>query len=208
VFWSRTSREARRQEVFDELLELDQSQRQARLELAVAAGHVRPTEVEETLRLVHRLEGLRVLTLHPGSGRASGEALPEAVNALAAPGKSAAAPEVRKPRVAVARATQPVTQTRATIRVVADQEPNRSLPESSAAPIELVMTSGWLIGNELAARRVRTGSFSSRQRRLRLLAAGSRSSSEAASLSGGDLDPHAIEDPAEPAWPDISWLRP
>jgi hypothetical protein len=208
VFWSRSSREERRQEVLDELLELDQSQRQARLELAVAAGHVRPDEAEETLRLVHRLEGLRVLTFQPLSGRTSGEALLEAVDAPVAPGKPAAVPEVRKARVAVARPTQPVTPTSATIRLLHDQEPTRSLPESSTGPIEVAMTPGWLIGSELAASRVRTGSFSSRQRRLRLLAAGSRSSSEAASLSDGDFAPHAIEDPAEPIWPDISWLRP
>jgi len=208
VFWSRSSREGRRQEVLDELLELDQSQRQARLELAVAAGHVRPNEVEETLRLVHRLEGLRVLTFQPWSGRAPGEALPEAVDALAAPVKPAEAPKARKARAAVAHPTQAVAPAHATIRVGADQEPTRSMPESSAAPIEVVMTADWLIGSELAARRVRTGSFSSRQRRLRLLAAGSRSSTEVASLSDGDFDPHASEDPAEPSWPDISWLRP
>lgn len=65
MFWNRTSREARRQEVLDELLELDPGQRQPRLELAVAAGDVRANEVEETLRLVHRLAALRVMTVRP-----------------------------------------------------------------------------------------------------------------------------------------------
>jgi hypothetical protein len=198
VFWRRTSREARRQEVLDELLELDQGQRQARLELAVAAGQVRPDEVEETLRLVHRLEGLSVMTFHPWSQRASGEAPAEAVDILAGPCKPSA----------VAQATGTVATAFATIPVVTDQEPGRSLPDSAAGPLEAVMAPGWLIGGELAARRVRVGSYSSRQRRLRLLAAGSGSSSEAASLSGGNLDPYAGEDAVEPAWPDISWLRP
>jgi hypothetical protein len=208
VFWSRTSRETRRQEVLDELLELDPSQRQARLELAVAAGHVRANEVEETLRLVHRLDALRVMTFHPSSERASGEALPEAVQALAAPGKPAAAPKVRKAGVPVARATRPVAPDYATIHVVADEVPGQSLPESSAGPIEVVLAAGRLTDSELAVRRFRTSSFSSRQRRLRLLAAGSGSSSEAASLSDGALDDHAREDAAEPGRPDISWLRP
>ncbi|MFI5259856.1 MAG: hypothetical protein ACHQ01_09660 [Candidatus Limnocylindrales bacterium] len=206
MFWSRTSREARRQDVLDELLELDPSQRQARLELAVAAGHVRANELEETLRLVRRLDALRVMTFKPSSELASGEALPEAVLALAAP-KPAAAPKVRKARVPVARATRPVAPDYAIIRVVADQEPGRSLPESWAVPIEVVLAASQLIDRDLAARRFRTGSFSSRQRRLRLLAVGGRSYSEAASLPDGTPDHHARDDGAEPSRPDISWLR-
>jgi hypothetical protein len=161
--------------VLDELLELDQGQRQARLDLAVAAGHVRPDEVEETLRLVHRLEGLRVMTFYPLGQRASGEAPVEAVDVLA-PCDPAAAPGF--------------------------------VPDLAAGPLETVMAPGWPIGSELAARRVRVGSYSSRQRRLRLLATGSRSSSEASSLADGDLDPEAGEGAVEPVWPDISWLRP
>ena len=179
MFWRRTNREARRQEVLDELLELEPGQRQARLDLAVAAGHVRPDEVDETLRLVHRLEGLRVMTFHPWGQPASVEAPVEAVDILAAPCKPAAASEVRTARV-----------------------------NSSAGPLDSVMAPDWLIGSELAARRVRVGSYSSRQRRLRLLAAESRSSSDAASLSDGDLDPGAGQNAVEPVWPDISWLRP
>ena len=208
MFWSRTSREARRQEVLDELLELDPSQRQARLELAVAAGHVRANEVEETLRLVHRLDALRVMMVHPSSGRPSGEALSEAVRALASPGKPAAAPKVRKARLPVARATRPVVPDYATIRVVPDEVPGRSLPEPSAVPSEVGLATSRLNDSELAARRFRTSSFSSRQRRLRPLVTGSGSSTEAASLSDGALDDHAREDAAEPGWPDISWLRP
>jgi hypothetical protein len=123
VFWSRTSREARRQEVLDELLELEPSQRQARLELAVAAGHVRAKEVEETLRLVHRLDALRVMTFYTSSKLTEGEALPEALRALATPRKSAAPLKVRKARVPVAHTTRPVASDYATIREVADREP-------------------------------------------------------------------------------------
>jgi hypothetical protein len=207
VFWNRTGREARRQEVLDELLELDPGQRQARLELAVAAGHVRASEVEETLRLVHRLDALRVMTFYTSSELTDGDALPEAVHALAIPGESAAAPKARKTRVPVTRATGPVAPDYATIPVVADQEPGRSLPESSEVLVEVVLAAVRLSDGDLAARRFRTGSFSSRQRRLRLLVAGTRSSSEAA-LSDGTLNDHAREDAAERGGPDISWLRP
>lgn len=108
MFWNRTGREARRQEVLDELLELDPSQWQARLELAVAAGHVRAGEVEETLRLVHRLDAVRVMTFYTSSELMEGDA---------------ATPKVRKARVPMARATGPVAPDCATIRVVADPEP-------------------------------------------------------------------------------------
>jgi hypothetical protein len=207
VFWNRTGREARRQEVLDELLELDPGQRQARLELAVAAGHVRAGEVEETLRLVHRLDALRVMTFYTSSELTAGDALPEPARALAIPGNSAGAPKARKTSLLVSRATGPVATDYATIRVNADQEPGRSLPESSEVLVEVDLAAGRLTDSELAARRFRTGSFSSRQRRLRLLVAGSRSSSGAA-LSDGTLNDHAREDAAERGGPDISWLRP
>jgi hypothetical protein len=75
-------------------------------------------------------------------------------------------------------------------------------------PSEVVVATGRLNDSELAARRFRSSSYSSRQRRLRLLVTGSGSSTEAASLSNGALDDHGREDAAEPGWPDISWLRP
>lgn len=73
--------------------------------------------------------------------------------------------------------------------------------------VEVVLAAGRPSDSELAARRFRTGSFSSRQRRLRLLVAGTRSSSEAA-LSDGTLDDHAHEGAAKPVGLDISWLLP
>jgi hypothetical protein len=63
VFWSRGAREARRQKVLDELMELDPADRRLRLQHAVVAGDVRSGEVDQALRLVARLDALRVMTL-------------------------------------------------------------------------------------------------------------------------------------------------
>jgi hypothetical protein len=65
--WSRSRREERRQKVLDELLELDPEARPGRLQIAVAAGDVRGDEVDEALRLVHRLDELRVMTIPPSA---------------------------------------------------------------------------------------------------------------------------------------------
>ncbi len=63
MFWSKTDREARRQKVLDELLEVDAADRRNRIEQAVVAGDVRAGEVEQALRLVDRLDALRVMTI-------------------------------------------------------------------------------------------------------------------------------------------------
>ena len=63
MLWSKNGREARRQKVLDELLEVEPADRLARLQEAVAAGDVRANEVEQALRLVERLDALRVMTI-------------------------------------------------------------------------------------------------------------------------------------------------
>ncbi|MFI5259375.1 MAG: hypothetical protein ACHQ01_07195 [Candidatus Limnocylindrales bacterium] len=97
----------------------------------------------------------------------------------------------------------------ATIRVVADQAPARPVFESSAMPIEVFVTASQLIDRDLAARRSRAGSFSSRQRRLRVLAGGGSSpAARAVSIPDQSLNEHGPEHEAKPSRPDISWLRP
>jgi hypothetical protein len=66
MFWSRRRREARRQQVLDELLGLGPNERRGRLELAVARGEVPPQEVEAALALVSRLDTLRVKKVPAG----------------------------------------------------------------------------------------------------------------------------------------------
>ena len=71
MLWSRSDRDARRQKVLDELLELDSEHRRRRLELAVAAGDVHSNEMAATMQLVNRLEALRLMSV-PVGGRLPG----------------------------------------------------------------------------------------------------------------------------------------
>lgn len=66
MFWNRAAREARRQKVLDDLIDLDPEERRLRINQAVAEGDVRAGEVEEALKLVSRLNSLRVMTI-PGA---------------------------------------------------------------------------------------------------------------------------------------------
>jgi hypothetical protein len=63
MFWSKTGRETRRQRVLDELIEIDPVDRPSRLQEAVTAGDVRANEVDQALRLVDRLDALRVMSI-------------------------------------------------------------------------------------------------------------------------------------------------
>ena len=97
MFWTRSRREARRRQVLDELLAMDPNDRRGRLDVAVAAGDVRADEVETALRLVGRLDALRVMTIPPsgllpggivpiGEGRIARRAALDAVSASASSG--------------------------------------------------------------------------------------------------------------------------
>jgi hypothetical protein len=66
--WSRNGREARRQKVLDALIALAPDERQQFLEQAVAAGDVRSGEVDHALRLVARLDAVRIMTIPPVDG--------------------------------------------------------------------------------------------------------------------------------------------
>lgn len=68
MFWSRGRRQARRQKVLDELLGLEPAERRQRLQQAVVAGDVRPGEVDQALRLVARLDAVRIMTLPIADG--------------------------------------------------------------------------------------------------------------------------------------------
>ena len=98
MFWTRPSREARRQKVLDELLELSPDERPARLEGAVAAGDIRADEVHAVLALVKRLDALSVMTPYPVSGTPGGVA-PEATAGLPVSQRTTTAkrPTARKP---------------------------------------------------------------------------------------------------------------
>lgn len=71
MLWSRSDRDARRQKVLDELLEMDAEHRRRRLDLAVAAGEVHSDEMTATMQLVTRLDALRLMSV-PAGGRLPG----------------------------------------------------------------------------------------------------------------------------------------
>ncbi len=95
MFWSKTDREARRQKVLDELIEIEPVDRPSRLQDAVTAGDVRANEVEQALRLVDRLDALRVMSIPHVDGRLRGAAHGRDTEtvAAAAEGQPVAAPD-------------------------------------------------------------------------------------------------------------------
>jgi hypothetical protein len=101
--------------VLDELLGLDPSERRGRLELAVAAGDLQVDEVDTALRMVQRLDALRVMTI-AASGRLPGGILPVTEHPLLA------LQEVTSPQTAPAgldSAPLPVDDAEATLRLQA-----------------------------------------------------------------------------------------
>ena len=84
MFWNKTTREARRQVVLDELIDMDPDRRRRRLELAVAEGDVRANEVDEALRMVSRLDAVRIMDIAGTRGGASSESESSSGDAIGA----------------------------------------------------------------------------------------------------------------------------
>ena len=76
MFWNKAARNARRQQVLDELIDVPAEDRRIHLYRAVAEGDVRAREVEQALRLVSRLDALREMEIPtafgPGKTRTAG----------------------------------------------------------------------------------------------------------------------------------------
>ena len=122
MFWSRTGREARRQKVLDELLEVAPADRARRLEEAVAAGDVRAGEVEQALRLVDRLDAVRVMAIpHPDGGT-----------------KGADAPDVEMDAASEDTAPAPITSTESEPTIpagrVANAKERRTIARKASRP--------------------------------------------------------------------------
>ena len=207
MFWNRAAREARRQQVLDELIELAPEARQARLDRAVAEGDVRAAEVDQALRLVGRLDALRVMTV-PGTRRTAPSPEETAVEPpQPAPTKTAARPKRRsRRRVAVQVGPNPPA-------ALADDElatrPSRATTQAAS-----LRKAGRAIGG------------SPRRRRVRVVAMGQPQTPAMAALEIAAEAADAAQAPEEaraqavyamaaaPAtlqeeqWPSISWLRP
>jgi hypothetical protein len=196
VFWNRAAREARRQQVLDDLIDLNPEERRLRMDRAVAEGDVRAGEVEQALRIVARLDALRVMRI-PGardeapSIAATTEAPPAPVSleAVTKPSRSAGR------RVAVEVASEVI-----------------DIPVSGAG----ASPRSRAIAREAALRKaVRAIGGSPRRRRLRLapsVQARSQTGSAAPDeMAAAPATPFALvaapETRPEERRPDISWLR-
>jgi hypothetical protein len=197
VFWNRAAREARRQKVLDDLIELNPEERRLRMDRAVAEGDVRAGEVEEALRVVARLDALRVMTI-PGAR----DEAPSIGATTEGPHESVSVEAVKKP------------SKRARRQVAIEVK-----PELIDVPVREV--GAWrrnrAIAREAAVRKaVRAIGGSPRRRRLRLTASVQARTPAVAAVSdemaGAPDAPFAIasapETKPEEQWPSISWLRP
>ena len=161
MFWTRHSREARRQKVLDELLDLEPGERRGRLDAAVAAGDVHADEIDSTLLMVHRLDALRVMTIPPG-GVLSGTILPVASSERVAPlealdGGEAADADAEADAAADVSYGGTAYSARvldaAAIPIVADPEPAWPWLDAEPLPIDAVEAASRLIAQDRAARR-------------------------------------------------------
>ncbi len=130
MFWTRARREARRQKVLDELLELDPGDRLERLDLAVAAHELRPDEVGPALHMVERLDRLRQIRVQFRGRMPGWENLPQP---LLMPGSQAKSRPLvgRRPRPALpaVRESRPAASDLASIEpTVADASAEESWP--------------------------------------------------------------------------------
>jgi hypothetical protein len=196
VFWNRAAREARRQQVLDELIDLNPEERRLRMDRAVAEGDVRAGEVEQALRIVARLDALRVMRI-PG---ARDEAPPMGAQTEAPPGP-----------LSLEAVTKPSRSARRRVAI-------EVASELIDVPVRGVRASrrSRAIAREAAVRKaVRAIGGSPRRRRLRLAASVQARTPAAAAvpdeMAAAPAAPFALaaapETRPEEQRPDISWLR-
>ena len=212
MFWKRSHREERRQKILDELFALEPDERRSRLDRAVAAGEVHANEVDSTLRLVGRLDALRVLTLHPNAPDVAtavtddSTAAPESIPAgtenenvaragATTPAVAVAEPRVhRTPRSVAARPRRK----RVGVAVVPDTDEARRWLDTAAMPLDALESASRLVARDKAAHRPRR--------------AGAAPSQAPETRTETDLPAAISIEPAAPAgdenWPSIAWLRP
>jgi hypothetical protein len=220
VFWKHSRREERRQDVLDELMGLDPSDRRERLDRAVAAGDVQVGEVESTLRLVDRLDALRVFTIRPYGEESGGAAAEEKASGeeIGAAALDEWTP-VEPPQTATATATA-TRRAKSPAGQPADAGPvqERRWLTAASMPMDAIESASRLVARDRAARKARAAALSSRQRRVRTTLAEHRGSPELSAPVALPVVvqlaavPMMAEQAAEPShdenWPSIAWLRP
>jgi hypothetical protein len=203
VFWNRAAREARRQKVLEDLIDLTPEERLLRMDRAVADGDVRAEEVDQAIRLVGRLDALRVMTIPGPRGAATDGPTPDQ---LPEQSESASTTTTRKlSRRARRRAAIAVT-------------PELIEASRRAAVAPLRHSSA----REAAVRKANRAIGSPRRRRLRFAAALAARTPAVAALSAPVAVPADASEASEVAfamaavadtkqeeqWPNIAWLRP
>jgi hypothetical protein len=185
----------------DELVELGPEERRARLERAVAEGDVRAGEVEQALRIVGRLDAVKVMTI-PGlsGGRVSYAAgLDEGPEAVSAE-ETAHQSEVVRSGGRHARAAR-----RAAIDIAAETMGFQGEPGGIAAEVTARPSRTVAAAHMRKAGRAVGGS--PRRRRMRRAAA-ARGSRIRTALEPVAQPVTGKPDAAEEQWPSIAWLRP
>lgn len=205
MFWNRAAREARRQKVLEDLIDLTPEERRLRMDRAVADGDVRADEVDQAIRLVGRLDALRVMSI-PGPRRAATETDEPKPDQLPEPSVSVTTTAARKlSRRARRRAAIAVTP-----------ELIEASRRAAVAPVR------HLSARDAAVRKANRAIGSPRRRRLRFAAALSAPTpavavfsapvsapADAAEASEGAFAMAAVADTRqEEQWPNIAWLRP
>ena len=205
MFWNRVAREARRQKVLEDLIDLTPEERLQRMDRAVADGDVRAEEVDQAIRLVGRLDALRVMTIPGPRGAATATDGPKP-DQLPEPRESASTTTTRKlSRRARRRAAIAVTP-----------ELIEASRRTAVAPMRHSST------REAAGRKANRAIGSPRRRRLRFAAALAARTPAVAALSARVAVPAEASEASEVAfalaavadtkqeeqWPNIAWLRP
>jgi hypothetical protein len=205
VFWNRAAREARRQKVLEDLIDLTPEERLLRMDRAVADGDVRAEEVDQAIRLVGRLDALRVMTIPGPRGAATAT---DAANPDQLPEPSELAP------IATTRKLSRRARRRAAIAVTPEL-----IEASRRAAVAPMRHSS---ARDVAVRKATRAIGSPRRRRLRFAAALAAVNPAVSVLPAPVTVPAAASEASDVAfamaavadtkqeeqWPNIAWLRP
>ena len=205
MFWNRAAREARRQKVLEDLIDLTPEERLLRMDRAVADGDVRAEEVDQAIRLVGRLDALRVMTIPGPRGAATAT---DAANPDQLPEPSELAP------IATTRKLSRRARRRAAIAVTPE------LIEASRRAAVAPMRHSSV--RDVAVRKATRAIGSPRRRRLRFAAALAAVNPAVSVLPAPVTVPAAASEASDVAfamaavadtkqeeqWPNIAWLRP
>ena len=202
MFWNRAAREARRQKVLEDLIDLTPEERLLRMDRAVADGDVRAEEVDQAIRLVGRLDALRVMTIPGPRGAATDGPTPDQ---LPEQSESASTTTTRKlSRRARRRAAIAVTPELIEASRRAAVAPMRHSSAREAAGRKANRAIG------APRRRLRfAAALAVRTPAVAALSAPVAVPAEASEASGVAFAMAAVADTKqEEQWPNIAWLRP